>query len=305
MPLNVPDNYVEQFNANTFMLAQQKGSRLLAACERETLQGEVGFVDWTGQVELQERLALYEDTKFTPVPLGRRRYVGRDYEGSDIIDDVSKVRMIADPASRLTRAFAAGQGRKIDDVIIEEFFAPAWAGKQGTVQVNFTAANVIAGDFVETGSATHASLTVAKLRRAKLRLDKAEAGTEPDEQRYLACTADEIANLLRTTEVTSADFAEVKALVEGRINRFMGFDFIRSERLPLVDPTAAHSNANPRRCMAWVKSGMVAVLPMEGNTMAMPDPTKSGNPRLISKLKVGAARMEEAKCVEIRCAPIQ
>jgi hypothetical protein len=130
MPLNVPDNYVEQFNANTFMLAQQKGSRLLAACERETLQGEVGFVDWTGQVELQERLALYEDTKFTPVPLGRRRYVGRDYEGSDIIDDVSKVRMIADPASRLTRAFAAGQGRKIDDVIIEEFFAPAWAGKQ-------------------------------------------------------------------------------------------------------------------------------------------------------------------------------
>lgn len=305
MPLNVPDNYVQQFNANTFMLAQQKGSRLLAAVEREPLQGEVGFVDWTGQVDLQERVALYEDTKFTPVPLGRRRYIGRDYEGSDIIDDVSKVRMLADPASRITRAFAAGQGRKIDDVIIEEFFAAAWAGKQGTVQVNFDSNNQIASNYVESGSAAHSSLTVAKLRRAKLRLDKAEAGTEPDEQRFLACTSDEIANLLRTTEVTSSDYAEVKALVEGKITRFMGFDFIRSERLPLVDPTSAHADANPRRCMAWVKSGMVACLPMEGNTQAMPDPTKSGNPRLICKLKVGAARMEEAKCVEIRCAPIQ
>lgn len=39
-------------------------------------------------------------------------------------------------------------------------------------------------------------------------------------------------NLLRETEVSSYDFNNVKALVEGKIDTFMGFKFIRTQRLP-------------------------------------------------------------------------
>ncbi len=54
-------------------------------------------------------------------------------------------------------------------------------------------------------------------------------------------------NLLRETEVSSYDFNNVKALVEGKIDTFMGFKFIRTQRLPKTEEGV-------RSCLAWVKS---------------------------------------------------
>lgn len=54
-------------------------------------------------------------------------------------------------------------------------------------------------------------------------------------------------SLLRETEVSSYDFNNVKALVEGKIDSFMGFKFIRTQRLPKAEN-------GTRSCLAWVKS---------------------------------------------------
>jgi hypothetical protein len=70
------------------------------------------------------------------------------------------------------------------------------------------------------GSTTN--MNIAKLREAKRLLDK---GNVPPDGRHIIIHANGLANLLSETSVTSTDFNSVKALVQGEINTFLGFQF--------------------------------------------------------------------------------
>jgi hypothetical protein len=286
MSTQITTAMVNQFSSNVALLSQQKGSRLLQAVRQESLNGEFGYFDQVGVVNAVERTSRHADTPFTEVPHARRQVAMRDFELSEIIDSQDRVRTLMEPQGWYTQAFAAAIGRAMDDEVIAAYFRAANTGKTGGTSTSFLAGNQIA---------------VGKLRQAKLLLDAAEAGVDPDEERYIACGAYELRQLLRTTEVVSADYASVKALVAGEIDTFLGFKFIRTERLPVVTPGTAFSDANPRRVMAWAKNGVLMAVGENPVTNAAPDPTKGFNIRLHMKATFGATRMEEAKCVEIRC----
>jgi hypothetical protein len=288
--------FVNQYASNVTLLSQQKASRLRAAVRVEPVNGEIGYFDSIGSVAMVERASRHADTPFTEIPHSRRRVVLRDFEASEIIDAQDRVRTLADPQSFYVQAFAAAAGRRMDDEIVAAFFANAQAGKAGEVTVGLPAGNTIAHDYVETGAAASSSLTVAKLRRAKELLDAGEAGTDPDEPRFVACSSREVTFLLRSTEVTSTDFNSVRALVQGEIDTFMGFRFIRTERLQL-------NGSGHRRVAAWVQSGMLLGVGEEPVANIAPDPTKSFNTRVHYRASFGAVRMEEAKVVEIVCNP--
>ena len=288
--------FVQQYAANVTLLSQQKGSRLRPAVRVEAVTGESAFFDSIGAVSMVERVSRHADTPFTEIPHSRRRVFLRDFEASEIIDAQDRLRTLVDPQSYYVQAFAAAAGRRMDDEIIAAFYSAAAAGKNGETQVALPATNVLAHDFVETGTAVSSSLTVGKLRRAKEILDAGESGTDPDEPRFLACSAREITSLLRSTEVTSADFNTVRALVNGEVDTFMGFRFIRTERL-------GFNASNHRRAAAWVRSGMLLAVGEEPVANIAPDPTKSFNTRVHYRASFGATRMEEAKVVILECNP--
>lgn len=296
MSTQIDRAYVNQFSANVMMLAQQTESRLLKAVRTETLNGEYGFFDQIGSVDPVERTTRHADSPFTEVPHSRRRVAGRDWEMSEIIDKQDTIRTLQDPQGSYTRAFAMGMNRKKDATIIEAFFATAYTGKSGATTVSFTAGNQIAVDYVESGSATNSSLTVGKLRRARELLLDAEVSE--GRELYIACSQREINALLRDTTVTSADYNSVKALVNGEVNTFMGFDFIR-----LPSAHLALNGSSNRRIMAWHKEGVLFASLMEPEVRAAEDPTKGFNTRLYMRSTFGATRMEEARCVEIICHP--
>ena len=159
--------FVNQYASNVTLLSQQKASRLRPAVRVEPVNGEIGYFDSVGAVNMVERASRHADTPFTEIPHARRRVSLRDFEASEIIDAQDRVRTLADPQSYYVQAFAAAAGRRMDDEIIAAFFATAAAGKNGDVAVAFPAGNTIPHDYVETGLSTSGSLTVAKLRRAK------------------------------------------------------------------------------------------------------------------------------------------
>lgn len=66
------------------------------------------------------------------------------------------------------------------------------------------------------------NLTVEKLRQAKEQMDRDNV---PPANRSFAIHADGLKSLLESTEVTSTDFNSVRALVNGELNTFLGFDF--------------------------------------------------------------------------------
>ena len=71
---------------------------------------------------------------------------------------------------------------------------------------------------------TGTKLSIATLLAAKKALDKAGV---PTSDRYLVIEGKGLEDLLSTTEVTSADYNTVKALVGGDLNSFLGFKIIQ------------------------------------------------------------------------------
>lgn len=282
-----------EFSANAYHLAQQKKSKLLRAVTIEDQNGEFKFFDQIGAVDPVERVSRHADTPMTEVPSSRRRAHMRDWEMSDIIDSQDVDRAF-DPTSRYTEAFGRGMARTMDRVILEAAFADALTGKSGATVVSFPAGQQIAVDYVETGSAANSSLTPAKVRRAREII--VDATDDDEEELFIACSQRELTQMMRSLEVGSADYNEVKPLVDGVVNKWCGFNFIRlpSARFQL-------DGNSHRRIVAWSKTGLLFTRPGGLETNCEKDPTKGYNYRLHSKATFGAVRMEEARVVEIKC----
>jgi hypothetical protein len=170
----------------------------------------------------------------------------------------------------------------MDDVIIAAALGTAKTGKTGATSVTLPAGQKIA--------VAASGLTLAKLLSAKEILDAAE--NDPDEPRFLACPAKDITVLLNTTEIKSADFNTVKALASGQIDTFLGFKFIRTQRLTLDGGSA-------RQCIAWRKSGVLLGIGQEVVTDIGPRRDKSMSIQVFVSMSLGGTRMEEEAVVEI------
>lgn len=276
--------FVEHYSRNVLELSQQRGSRLRAAVRLEQVAGKNAYVDRVGAVAARKRASRHADTPQLDTPHSRRRVSLVDYDWADLIDDTDKVRMIVDPASPYAQAGAWAMGRAMDDEIIAAFTGTAYAGVDGSSSVAFPAGQQVA--------ASAAGLTVAKLLAAKEVLD----GNDVDETipRFIALTSKQVTDLLNTTEVKSSDFNTVKALAQGEIDTFLGFKFIRTERLGL-------DGSSNRRVIAWAQDGMALALGKEPVARVDERPDKNYATQVYYSMAIGATRLEEEKVVEIAC----
>tara|TARA_B100000287_G_scaffold365834_1_gene360745 strand:- start:15461 stop:16345 length:885 start_codon:yes stop_codon:yes gene_type:complete len=292
MSTQITTAFVQQYKANVEHLLQQKGSRLRSAVRVETQSAEYDFYDRIGATSAQEVTGRHQDTPLINVPHDRRRCSLRDFDWAELIDRPDRIRLLIDPTSPYSQNASFALGRKMDEIILEAFYGSVSTGKTGSSTVTFPAGQQIAHNYVESGSAANSGLTVAKLRKAKELLDAAE--TDPGEARYVICTAKQITDLLQTTEVTSSDFNVVRALVQGDVNSFMGFEFIRTE---LVNT----DGSSYRRVPAYTKSGLLLAVGMDVNVDIGPRRDKRNATQVYCSASFGAIRMEEEKVVEIKC----
>ena len=191
--------------------------------------------------------------------------------------------MLIDPTSAYAQAAAAAMGRSMDDVIIEAATGTAFTGETGS-----TSTTMLAGNQIANGSA---DLTVAKLRTAKKTLDL--ASVDPSIPRYIAVGPEQIDALLGDTNVTSSDFNTVKALVQGEINTFMGFEFIVTNRLS--------KTGNIRSCFAWAEDGLTLAIGKDVMARIDERSDKGYATQVYYCMSIGATRMEEEKVVQIDC----
>ena len=276
--------FVNQFSANVQLLSQQMGSKLREAVDVETVTGEKAFFEQVGSAAAVLRTSRNADTPLVETPHERRMVTMSDYEYASLIDDQDKVRMLTDPTSTYSKAAAAALNRSMDDVIISAALGTAKTGKDGSTSTALPSTQKIA----------HASagLTLAKLLSAKKILDN--NSVDPSIDRYIVAGPDQIEDLLNNTTITSADFNTVKALVQGEINQFLGFNFITSTRLTL------DSNSN-RQVIAFASDGIKLAMGKEPAAKITERPDKSYATQVYYCQTIGATRMEEAKVVEIAC----
>ena len=297
MSQQIETSRIVQFGQNILMLSQQRASRLRNAVMMEPgIRGKRFSRDQVGSVNARRRTTRHGDTPLIETPHSRRWLNTSTYDWADLVDNIDKLKNVEDPTNVYAMTGAAAMGRAMDDEIISAFFATATTGEEAGSTVAFPAGQVVAVNSWAYGQGSgNAGLTISKLIEAKTLLDRAEAGTEAEEERYIAVTATQIANLLATTEATSADYNTVKALVQGSIDTFMGFKFIRTERLQL-------DGSNFRRVPAWVKSGMCLGLVQDVVSRISERADKNYSTQVYAEMDIGATRMEEVKVVEVKCA---
>lgn len=297
--------YVYGFVANLNLAPQQTTPRLIMGVDADLGYAKEGTMWNADDVGTSDPEPITDRAADTPNKfLAKTRRVGtfKPFHDAAWLDSIDKVRELEDPSSKTMQALMAGLARYRDAEIINSAFADVmtqtspgvfatttWASVQQQV-----AANSIAyahNDEVVPGGGADYGLGIGKLLEAQIYLDASEIEGE----RYLAISAKQKANLLQATPATNQFYAEVKALVAGTINQFLGFNIVRTEKLL--------KTGNNRRCMAWVKPALAyngrAI--DNGSASIHIRTDKSRTPQAYYKTEHGAVRRYDTGIVEILC----
>ena len=281
--------FVQQYTNNITMLQQQMFSNLRGAVDVETVNGEFKYFEQVAATAMTEIETRHGDTRHTDT-IHRRRRVGlADFDVADLIDNPDKVRTLIDPTNSYVQQFAAAAGRTIDDTIITAFDATVSTGKTGSSSDAFDSTNF------QIGVGT-SNLTTGKLRTARRMLEAAENPEDSgDNQWYVVCSAEQREGMLGDSEFQNSDFNSVRALVDGEVDTWLGFKFLKSERLPVVSAT------NVRSVFAWRKASMKLAIGAEPQGFIDVMPGKNHSTQVRYTMTLGCVRLDQVGVVRILC----
>ncbi len=290
----IPEHYTTQFDQNWRHLVQQKNSRLREYVTLDSISGKEKSYNQLSEAAMQLITSRSGETRISDQATAKRWIRPKAYDTAKLFDEFDEQLLgeVVLPTSPVVQSHAAAYARTADQVIIEALGGSAYTGETGVTPTSLPSGQKVAVNYVETGNAANSGLTIGKLRAAKYILDSSEVDEE--EERIIVVSAKQLQDLLRTTEITSADYNSVKALVDGSVNTFMGFKFRKTQLLPLASATDVRST------YVYVKSGIVlAERGLKTHMDVRTDLSHSLQIRSVASL--GAARLEEKKVVEIAC----
>jgi len=302
MSAEITTAFVQQYKSEVFHLSQQMGSRFADKVRMESQNGDSAFYDRLGKATAVVKASRHSDTPQIDSSHSRRRVTLSDYEWADLIDKEDLRRLLMDPAGKYAQAAAWALGRSKDDVIIAAADGSAWGGVSGSTEV----AHPNSQKYAFNDATIFSDVNVLGLRAIKQKFDAADV--DESIQRCAAIGSSGLNSLLGETSVTSSDFNTIKALVQGDIDTFMGFRFMRSERLlTQVDALSGSATTGAvgsgtsliadRRNIFWAKDGLLCAVADDIVTEIERRPDKSYSTQVYASMGLGATRMEEEKVV--------
>ena len=199
-----------------------------------------------------------------------------DYSAAEYSDIFQAGKVNFEERQELVQLCGKAIGRRLDQLIIAALDAAS---------SSLTVANSIGGSTT--------NMNVAKIREAKLLLDTKNV---PQEDRTLVIHADGLANLLSETSVTSSDFVNVKALVNGQIDTFLGFKVVSlGDR---DEGGLTKDGSNDRQCFAFHKASIGLAENMTARTEINYIPEKTSH--LVNAMfSAGSTHIDAEGIVEI------
>lgn len=295
--LTVDQFYATQFDANWQHLVQQNEGRLHSVVRQETVKGKRKLLNFIGKSKA--RLITTRNGKTIPsnTQLAKRKLSLRPYDevyhedewDSDLLGDVTS------PRSAIVISHASAFQRSMDEAVIQAAIGTAFIGEDGGDPVDLPGPQKVLPNY----GGANIGLTLAKLIKAKSILGKNEAWGQSQsgvmgDKAYFVVSQQQLDDmLLNVNQVGNSQYANVKALVDGEVNHFMGFEFIRSELLPL-------DGADIRTCFAFLSSGIAFAKNGLSTKITVRDDLNE-TLQIRTKGSHGATRTEEEKVVIVYC----
>ena len=248
----ITEAFVNQYESNVRHLSQQMDFRFAGKSDTKDMTGEFNFLENLDTTTANQILGRTQQTNITDPNHQRRAITAAPYDVAHLLDENDEYTLLIEPTSKYAKSQAAAINRVKDTVFITAALGNALGGKQGTTNVALPAAQKVAVNYTG-GVAANAGLTLAKLIEAKRILDSNEVN--PYDKKYMVVSSKQLHDLLlNVNQVSSADYSNVKALWDGDVNYFMGFEFIRTEQLPYE---AGAAQPDYRQCFAYSENCMV------------------------------------------------
>lgn len=276
---------------NGWFIQSKEQSKLWNLFADKTVQNsDTSYYKRMGHDDLNDLSAVAKgaETTFSSLAVDQRGLTLSRAGRADLLSFEEIMKMGGDdPTGQIVQRHAEAVGRERDRVIINALLGSAVV--KGAASVALPAGQKVGIQYGESPAAD-AGLTLAKIRKAKVLLDMAGVS---ERNRIAIVSSEDMDNLLGVTQVTSGDYAAVKALVEGTIEgyRFMGFTWVVSNLLPSATSVRknifTHTNA--------LKIGYNDT----PSTTIDRLPTHNNNIAVITETWVGAVRMEEESVVEV------
>jgi len=241
MSNQLPAAFIASFDAEVHQLFQGM-AKLTGTCRsRSGIVGSTHRFPVMGKGIAQQR--TYQ-TDVTPMNVGHQNKTAllEPWLAPEYTDIFAQQQVNFDERRELVKVVAGAMGRRRDQIMIDNALVPA---------VTNQVAVAVGGNN---------AFNVPKMRRAKRIMD---ANGVPSENRHMAISAVSLEQLLGTTQATSIDYNSVRALVNGDINSYLGFnihliDDRQEGGLPLA--------GNIRTVFAWHYDAVGVAIGMEEQT---------------------------------------
>ena len=295
MSANLLNLFTTQFSTNLEMTLQQTTSKLRGrVAEGSHVGKQASPVQYMNPIKVRRGQGRFTPIGRVDTDFQRRWVFPVDVDLPQLIDSWDQLKTIVDPKSQYVTNAAAAFSRDWDDTLITAAHATAYigldAGSLSSETFNTTDYQ-IASTF---GASAATGLTVPKLVELK-RLMRHNHVDMDSEQVTIVAGSQQESDLLNSAIVTSTDFNEKPVLVDGKVTRFMGFDFVWSERLATA--------SNVRNIIAFAKSGLYLGLWADLKNTVSQRVDLTGLPwQLYSEGSYGATRLQAGKMYSILCA---
>lgn len=283
----ITEAFIQGYKEGFLELFQQKGSKLRPYMRVENQSAKSDFYDRIGATTVAQRTVRHGDSPYIATPHSRRMNVMQDFHWGDFVDDQDKIRTLNDPTNPYVRAGAMAMGRKVDTLILEGLIGSAWGGETGTTEATY------ASEALTTILHGSAGLTFAKLRAAKAAFGNVDV--PQDANLVVACTATQISDLMNEDKLTSADYQQVRALVNGEMSTAFGFTFVQ------ISPSFLTVASNIRDCVCFVADHNVLGMGIEPEGHIERRADKGFSTYVYMAMSAGATRLEGESVVTVEC----
>ena len=204
MAINLSTAFVTLFDAEVKQAYQGQAQLRPAVRVRSGVEGSTYKFPKIGKGVAQVRIPQTDVTPLN-VSYGSVTATLSDYIAAEYSDIFMQAKVNFDERAELVKVVSGAIGRRQDQLIIDALVASSTSN---------TVASSVGG--------ANTNLNLDKLLAAKKALD---AKNVPMDNRHIFIHANNLSGLLGETKVTSSDFNSIKALVNGELNTFLGFNF--------------------------------------------------------------------------------
>ena len=301
---SLPSYYQTAFDGNwRDNPAQQTEHRLAGKYQVKMVSGNQERIDYMGNQTYAMRQVTARAQKSEPsdVPMYSRWVRVRPYDKTTWIDQFDDVLLgsLPNPDSPVAKNHAIAAARQKDIIGLNALLGTNYTGANGSTAVTLpTTGGVLnIGQVVpvtQGSGGANSGLNLTKLTVASYLMDKNDI---KETGRHLAYSAKELNNLITNVDqVNNVLYNDVRALRDGRIRDFMGFQFVRTELVPFVA-----GSTTIRSCVAWQEECLWYGIGRDVMTKIDILPMQSQARQVYTCMLMDATRDTEQGVVQINC----